>query len=222
MEGRLYFDGGVRPNPVGGFCSYYGWAAELNGQEVASGSAVECGERSYAGSCAAEFGALLHALTAAREHFVGVNQVVVMGDSRSVIELCSGETSPHAVWVHAILAAIRNAIGLYATPLSFQWIPREFNRTADRLGREAFAIASGQRERIVLMNKVNIVSRRKFGDFYDKDLMSEWSSKVTGKRKLSCMSIAELSLMASRAREIPEFIRDHVVRCNTAAQSVSA
>lgn len=222
MKGQIYFDGGVRPYPIGGFALCFGWVVMIDGVQVDAGGAIETVLIDETGSCGAEFGALNLALRCARKHLVGADQITIFGDSRAVIDLCAGSAKTHTDWVQAQLKLV-NAATSSMGHVQFKWIPREENSSADRLGREAFAKASGLEQRIGLMNRVNVLARRKFGSCYDSEVMAVWSQTVTGKRKLANMSSHELGLLISHVRNIPEFIHGYyVARCNTAAQAVPA
>lgn len=221
MKGQIYFDGGLRPYPNGGFAYCFGWVVMIDGVQVDAGSAIETTQDDDSGSCGAEFGALNRALLCAKKHLAGADEVTIFGDSRAVIDLCAGLARAQTGWVVDQMELVRAAIASLRG-VHFAWIPREQNGIADRLGRDAFAKGSGLEQRIGLMNRVNVLARRKFGNFYDKEVMANWSQEVTGKRKLASMSARELGLLISQVRNIPEFIRGYVARCNTATQAVPA
>jgi orotate phosphoribosyltransferase len=88
----------------------------------------------------AEYRGLIAGLTAAQE--LGATQVAVRMDSKLVVEQMSGRWQVK----HPDLRALaREAYDLRAgfEAISFEWIPRELNKEADRLANEAMDAAAG-------------------------------------------------------------------------------
>jgi ribonuclease HI len=202
---EVYFDGGIRPHPNGGFAKCYGWVIKRDGQ-VTEGKAMAIDENNV-GSCAVEFDALILALRDVAQYAGEEKEIEIHGDSRAVIDMCSGRGKPHSDMLyekHLIVSELASQLN----NLSFSWVPRELNTVADRLGRDAFAANTQQEDRISLMNKINIQARRYFGDLYDAAIMAAWCITVTGKRKLANMSIEELGRLLRNACNIPRMISE--------------
>lgn len=203
---EVYFDGGIRPFPSGGYARCYGWLIKTEG-EVIEGRGIEVDERDV-GSCAVEFESLCRALQDATEHAKSTDEIVVYGDARAVVDMCTGIGVPQEQAVAADLARVQSLTDKFDN-IQFAWIPRERNFEADRLGRIAFDELSAKEIRMVMMNDINKQSRRMFGRFYDGTVMRTWCTTITGKRKLSNMSVNELGQMLANICCIPNFIRDY-------------
>lgn len=214
MKAQIYFDGGIKPFPTGGYAYCYGWVVKIGGKTVSQGRDIEFAPED-SGSCVAEFGALSRALRDSVKVVGKSSDIEIFGDSQSVMGICAGSSAIHSGRVAALKSQTDVLIEqMAASSIRFTWLPRESNSDADRLGREAFAAASAQDLRIQLMNKLNSLARRYFGDFYDGSLMSMWSESITGKRKLAKMSVAELKLLLARVSQIPNFIMECIQRCS--------
>src|SRR5581483_4571822 len=89
----------------------------------------------------AEYGGLIAGLTAARD--LGAREVAVRMDSKLVVEQMKGTWQ---VKNAALRELAREAVRLREAfdTVSFEWIPRERNRHADRLANEAMDRAAGK------------------------------------------------------------------------------
>ena len=203
-EFQVYFDGGIRPHPEGGFARCYGWVIKADGNSIKEGRAIEIGKDNV-GSCSVEFDALARAVLDMVACVRDAESISIYGDSRAVIDMCTGIGHPHTDDLLSKHTQISEMTRTFEN-LKFIWIPRELNAEADKLGRIAFAEHTQQNDRIHLMNKVNVLARRYFGALYDSAIMTAWCLAMIGKRKLTNMSVGELSILLNKVREIPRLI----------------
>jgi len=216
---QVYFDGGVRPFPDGGFAKCYGWVIKANGMTVANGNGIDFSDKDV-GSCEVEFEALARALSDLPKHCGAIGEFEVHDDSRAVIDLCTGQAAPQTEKVTFDRARIANLVGKLKD-VRFVWIPRKLNAEADKLGRAAFSSASRHDERIELMSKLSISAHRRFGSFYDAEVMAKWCERFTGKVKLANMSVRDLHVLLKNLKGIPNFVREYIDERNTAARTAS-
>ena len=203
---QIWFDGGIRPHINGGFAKCYGWVIKCDGSTMTEGKSMTIDEINV-GSCAVEFDALILALRDAAQYAGEEQEIEVYGDSRAVIDMCSGLGKPHSDMLCNKHQVVTKLAGQF-NHLNFNWVPRELNTEADHLGRVAFAEDTQQEERVGLMNTINIQARRYFGDLYDAAIMAAWCISVTGKRKLASMSVEELGRLLRNACNIPSLISE--------------
>ena len=125
---RLNFDGSARPNP--GCCSIGVVLVAPDGYVWEQSSQV-----AYGNSSEAEYRALIAALTLAVSH--GASDVVVMGDSRVVLDDVTPMTGRA---VPCFLDLRQQALGLLAqiARVQLRWVPRAQNQRADALAQAAF------------------------------------------------------------------------------------
>lgn len=200
---EVYFDGGIRPFLAGGYARCYGWVIKTGGKTLKTGRGIEVFPDNV-GSCAVEFEALARGLKETASIIEKTDEIVVMGDSRAVIDMCSGVGTPNAHVASLDLQRILILASNFAS-IQFSWIPREQNAEADQLGRQAYSDHSRKDERIELMNLLNIRARRKLGESYTNAVMRAWCAALTGKNKLSSMSVSELGKLLGCVRQIPAF-----------------
>lgn len=217
MKGSIMFDGGILPNPEGGFFYHYGWVLKADGRVIHEGSDLEVREVN-AGSCYAEAGALERALQDALTHLAAADRVEILGDSQSTLETFSATATPRSSSL-AVTKRKTDEMLSQLSNVSFRWIPREFNSRADRLGRDAVARDPAVAERRHLMSRINSRARAKFGNFFDSIVLSEWIASVAGQKKLSRLTREQLQAVLARVHDIPTFICDYVNRRNTVAQA---
>ena len=82
----------------------------------------------------AEYSALIAGLTAARD--LGASHVDVRMDSRLVVEQMSGRWKIKHAGLQTLARQARDIVAGFAG-VTFEWVPRERNKAADRLANEA-------------------------------------------------------------------------------------
>jgi broad specificity phosphatase PhoE/ribonuclease HI len=130
-------DGGARGNP--GPAGYGAVVFDADSRAVLAERAESLGVTT---NNVAEYRGLIAGLTAARE--LGARRVAVRMDSKLVVEQMKGTWQVK----NAVLRDLaREAVRLRGEfeQVSFEWIPRERNRHADRLANEAMDAAAGTR-----------------------------------------------------------------------------
>ena len=138
MTGRsvvVEADGGSRGNP-----GPAGFGAVVREPSTGAVLAQRSEAIGVATNNVAEYRGLIAGLTAARE--LGASDVAVRMDSKLVVEQMSGRWQVK----HPDLRTLaREAAALRAgfQTISFEWIPRELNKDADRLANEAMDAATG-------------------------------------------------------------------------------
>lgn len=202
MKVQAFFDGGIRPFPNGGYARCYGWVIKSKDKIIKTGRGIEV-QTDDVGSCAVEFEALVRAMNDLALCVNSTAEIEIFGDSRAVIDLCTDRGIPHTNSVTHDLQRVR-CLSQHFLNLRFSWLPRELNAEADKLGRDAFAELSRKEDRVHLMNKINQRTRRLFGQFYDHSVMAAWCTSITGKQKLSSMSIGELGKKSEALRYAEE------------------
>jgi probable phosphoglycerate mutase len=132
-------DGGSRGNP--GPAGYGAVVYDAASREVLAERSESLGITT---NNVAEYRGLLAGLTAARQ--LGAREVAVRMDSKLVVEQMKGTWQ---VKNPALRDLAREAVALRAEfdRVSFEWIPREQNKHADRLANEAMDAAAGIRAR---------------------------------------------------------------------------
>lgn len=141
---EVHFDGACQPPRGGGVATYgftirgAGFAFEESGLAVPPWSA-------HATNNVAEYTAVVRALEWLRgQRFRGT--VVARGDSQLVVRQMTGEyrvLSEHLKAYHDHLQELRRQFA----EVRFEWIPREENRRADELSKEALARAFAEAAR---------------------------------------------------------------------------
>lgn len=137
VEIQVYFDGLCQPvNPGGIAC--YAFLIKSDGKVIHKerGLAAEPFS-SGATNNVAEYTALVKALEWLISSKMGQQHVHVKGDSKLVISQMRGEFKVKA---KAIIPLFQKAALLRKefADISFQWVPREENREADKLSEEAY------------------------------------------------------------------------------------
>jgi probable phosphoglycerate mutase len=132
-------DGGARGNP--GPAGYGAVVLDADGQTVLAERSAALG---VATNNVAEYRGLIAGLSAAAE--LGARQVAVRMDSKLVVEQMKGTWQIKNAVLRG-LAAEATALVRQFDSVTFDWIPRERNRRADRLANEAMdqAAAPGAR-----------------------------------------------------------------------------
>lgn len=137
----LRFDGlfkqiqaGKRTTNKAGFMCY-GWLIFKNGVLVARGHGAFVNS-CQASSNTAEYLALIEGLEALRDMGVRSDPVVVIGDAKSVIDQMTGEAAVSTATTRELNRKARRLVREFQQ-LTWRWMPRQFNRAADRLTRRA-------------------------------------------------------------------------------------
>ena len=210
MSTQIYFDGGLRPHPNGGYAVCYGWIIKHGNAKMADGRGIEKSELNV-GSCAVEYNALIRAMEEAiRQGLHKDKEVVIRGDSQVVINMSSGKAVAQTEATVKYCEQVKSLSTQFYN-LRFEWVPRENNQEADRLGRVAFTESAEIQRRTDLINKVHILSRREFGDLYDNKVAEAWHEMVIGKRRFASMCEAELKTLLGCIKDIPKIINQAVV-----------
>lgn len=210
MSTQIYFDGGLRPHPNGGFAVCYGWIMKHDDATVANGRGVKKSEVNV-GSCAVEYHALICAMEdAIKQGRHKDDEVVIRGDSQVVINMSSGKSVAQAEATVKYCEQVKHLSSQFDN-LRFEWVPRENNQEADRLGRVAFTESAEIQRRAALINKVHVLSRRAFGELYDGKVAEAWHEMVTGKRRFASMCEVELKTLLGCIKDIPKIINQVMV-----------
>jgi ribonuclease H / adenosylcobalamin/alpha-ribazole phosphatase len=128
-------DGGSRGNP-----GPAGYGAVVLDAESGAVLAERKAGLGWATNNVAEYSGLIAGLTAARE--LGADLVAVRMDSRLVVEQMSGRWRIRNVPLQTLAREARELVSDLGT-VSFEWIPRERNKHADRLANEAMDAQAG-------------------------------------------------------------------------------
>lgn len=136
----LHFDGMLRasgnewqnqPGLLG-----YGWLIQCNGSEVARGFGVFL-RNCKAGSNAAEYLALIDGLEALADLRITKEAVEIRGDAKCVIDQMIGAATISAP-LTKLLHRRAHKLSRRFSSLTWTWVPRRENRSADSLSRRSF------------------------------------------------------------------------------------
>ncbi|ALU11416.1 ribonuclease H [Ignicoccus islandicus DSM 13165] len=131
----MYFDGLCEPKNPGGVATY-GFVAKSDGRVICKGKGVV--GAGFLGddvtNNVAEYTALIRGLECLKEK--GIKKVKIRGDSQLVIRQLKGE---YRVRSERMKPLYRKAMELLKDfEYQLEWVPRELNKEADQLSREAF------------------------------------------------------------------------------------
>ncbi len=158
----LHFDGLCEPKNPGGIATYGFVAQYEDGAVICEGKGVAAvgmwGER--ATNNVAEYIALIKALECLLERGLAGSEVLVRGDSQLVIRQLKGEYKVRSPNIKPLYEKAKELLKNFKATL--EWVPRDLNKRADALSREAF------REFVE-------EHREEYGRFYS-------SSRTSGKR----------------------------------------
>ena len=193
MSVQVFFDGGVRPHPNGGFACCYGWIAKRDGKIMFEGSSIERLTRNI-GSCAVEQVALIKAMKSLLRRGLGDQPVVIVGDSQAVISLSAGQANASDERVKSFCNEVSTLCRKFKA-VHFQWVPRELNREADRLGRTAFRTSPEMRKR----HKLIVLANEELSHAVDSGVLgvsvARWCELIVGKARFGQMSEKELHVI---------------------------
>jgi ribonuclease H / adenosylcobalamin/alpha-ribazole phosphatase len=128
-------DGGSRGNPGPG-----GYGAVVQDAATRAVLAERSAGIGTATNNVAEYGGLIAGLTAALE--IGATEAEVRMDSKLVVEQMSGRWKVKHPSMQPLAAEARALVAKF-TAVTFEWIPRELNKHADRLANEAMDEQAG-------------------------------------------------------------------------------
>jgi len=129
---EIYCDGSCEPTNPGGTSSY-GFIIFNNGNELYKESAIVTKGKNSTNNVA-EYAGLLNGLRWLYKNKLNENKVICYADSKLVIEQMSGRWQmKKGVYIPWALKC-KDALPHF-TDITFQWIPREENVTADFLSR---------------------------------------------------------------------------------------
>ena len=134
FDGMLRTSGNESPNHPG--LLGYGWLIQRNGAEVARGFGVFL-RNCKAGSNAAEYLALIDGLEALADLRIKKEAVEIRGDAKCVIDQMIGAASisaPLTKMLHKRACKLSRRFRF----LTWTWVPRRENRSADSLSRRSF------------------------------------------------------------------------------------
>jgi len=137
----LYFDGLYRRlaefeeslGNVGFMC--YGWLIEKDRVQVARGHGAS-GRKKNASSYVAEYLALIEGLEALRDMGIQKESIHIVGDAKTVIDQMLGLAEVRSGSVRPLHRKAQQLAWKFRD-LSWQWVPRRYNHSADRLTRHA-------------------------------------------------------------------------------------
>ncbi|MBP2320629.1 putative phosphoglycerate mutase [Kibdelosporangium banguiense] len=135
MKVLIEADGGSRGNP--GPAGYGAVVFDAATHEVLAERSAGIG---MATNNVAEYGGLIAGLTAAAD--LGATEVEVRMDSKLVVEQMSGRWQVKHPAMQPLAAQARSLAGKFDR-ITFEWIPRERNKHADRLANEAMDEQAG-------------------------------------------------------------------------------
>lgn len=122
-------DGGSRGNP--GPAGYGAVVRDAGTGEVLAERKAALGHTT---NNVAEYSGLIAGLAAARD--LGATQVDVRMDSKLVVEQMAGRWRIKHVPLQTLAAQAKELVAGFGT-VTFEWVPRELNKAADRLANEA-------------------------------------------------------------------------------------
>lgn len=136
---KLWFDGACEPRNPGGIATA-GWITTRGG----SGCKVVCiGKR--ATNNVAEWSALEAGLCELLDTSDGPFELEILGDSRLVIHQLTGHWGAHKEHLRKLRDRVRQLLTHpKIVDWSAQWVPRDENREADRLSRQAYENFTGK------------------------------------------------------------------------------
>jgi ribonuclease HI len=113
----------------------YGWLISRESRVLAQGHGAFA-RTVQANSNIAEYLALIEGLDALLALNVGDEFVQVFGDAKSIIDQMRGAAEVNAVAVRPLYRRARR-LADYLPSVSWNWLPRKYNRQADQLSRRA-------------------------------------------------------------------------------------
>ncbi len=138
---EIYFDGLCEPRNPGGTATF-GWLVKRKGKILASGSGLTA-QGKKATNNIAEYQALIAALKAAVALDLS-DPIVIRGDSQLALYQVSGHWQCRAVHLRPLRDQARKLAGKLPGEVRFEWVPRQENKAADQLSREAYKEVVGQ------------------------------------------------------------------------------
>lgn len=200
---ELFFDGGIRRHPDGGYCCYYGWVIKQDGEVKLTGNGYERNAANL-GSSGVELEAAARGLRDAAK--LGATHLSVFGDSLTVIDCINGQNTHSELMTRGCDHLRGLAAGF--EQVTFNWVPREQNALADHLGRLAFRADHETKQRHSLVKQVNDLYQFFFKNTLTKDVRAQWHLSLTGKASLTDMTTQEISRVMSATYD---FVQESMV-----------
>lgn len=143
---EAYFDGLCEPKNPGGVATY-GFVVFRDGKRAHEGSGLAATPYSEgATNNVAEYTGVLKALEWLVEQGLEKEKILVRGDSDLIIKQLKGEYKVKSPLLAPLYKKARELAFRFPS-LSFEWIPREQNREADKLTNLAYAEYAGEKMR---------------------------------------------------------------------------
>jgi ribonuclease HI len=161
-------------NNAGIMC--YGWLISEENQVIAIGRGSYT-HRKAASSIGAEYLALIEGLVAIADLGLNHEMVLVMGDAKTVIDQMQGINLVNSPKIKELYRKATN-LSQKLPGLQWQWVPRQNNKAADKLTRQALQQISCQKKQSIPWNRAT----EHFGGFcLISDIMI--CQKLIGKNK---------------------------------------
>jgi ribonuclease HI len=143
---EAYFDGLCEPKNPGGVATF-GFAVLRDGKTVHEGHGLAATPYSEgATNNVAEYTGVLKALDWLLLQGMGKERIVVRGDSELVVKQLKGEYKVKSPLLSPLYQKLKELESKFRS-ITFEWVPREQNRQADRLTNLAYADYTGQKMR---------------------------------------------------------------------------
>jgi probable phosphoglycerate mutase len=140
MDAILYFDGRCTDNGKPNARAGFGWALQIDGEEVANGNGmVDLAAKATVN--VAEYAGVTVGLRVVVRDYTDLAALEVRGDSKLVINQATYRwacNTPHLQAYRSAVTALVKRLEYRGCNVRFQWIPREQNERADALAKAAF------------------------------------------------------------------------------------
>lgn len=156
----LYFDGLYRETNRTSLSGHdrnimcYGWLIFDNGKVIARGYGSYT-HREYASSLGAEFLALIKGMEAFRDMGLHNKPLLIIGDAKSIILQMQGLASVSSLRVKPLFNQAMRIRRNLKNP-QWRWVPREQNKAADQMSRNAL-------RQVALIRKEDILPQKSSG-----------------------------------------------------------
>lgn len=140
MDAILYFDGRCTGNGTPSARAGFGWALQVDGEEVANGNGM-VDQAAESTVNVAEYAGLVVGLRAVVRDYPDLTALKIRGDSKLVISQMTLQWGCGAAHLREYKREADVLIGVleaWDCEVGFQWIPRDLNERADDLARAAF------------------------------------------------------------------------------------
>lgn len=144
-EVHVHFDGACQP-PTGPGIAAFGFTIEGPGLDVEEGGLATRPYSEHSTNNVAEYVAAIRALEWLVAHDYR-GPVIAWGDSQLVVRQMLGEYEVRTEHLKAYHERLKQLAGRFAS-VSWRWVPREENRRADELSKEAILEAAPEARRL--------------------------------------------------------------------------